>query len=108
MRDVSIALYACRSLVCPSRITPSLITALQATPLTAAHRHGHESHHEHDRYRNHDDDDSRPYGRSGITKASLLSSSSRSSDQDGYPDAVRRRERMEPNRQLRLGHGGRQ
>jgi hypothetical protein len=63
--DVAIALCAYRSLVCLSQIMPSLITALQATPLTAAHRHGHEKHHEHDRYGNHDHDDSRRYGRNG-------------------------------------------
>jgi membrane protein len=33
---------------------PSLIAALHATPLTAAHRQRHEEHHEHDGYRNDD------------------------------------------------------
>src|SRR6188472_381926 len=41
---------------------PSLVAALDAAPLTAAHRHGHEEHHEHDGYRNDDYDDSRRYG----------------------------------------------
>jgi len=107
VRDVSIALSACRSLVGPSRITPSLITALQATPPTAAHRHGHEKHHEHDRYRNHDHDDSRPYGRNGGQQGVAPFVFLQSSDQDVYPDAAPRRERWEPNRQLRR-HGGRQ
>lgn len=44
---------------------PSLITALHATLLTAAHRQGHEKHHQHYRYGNHDYNDSRCYGCDG-------------------------------------------
>jgi hypothetical protein len=84
-------------------LSGSIPWILQTTLVWAAGSCG-----EHDPYGNHVHDDSRRHGRGEITKASLLSSSSRSSDQDGYPDAVRRRERVEPNRQLRVGHGGRQ
>jgi hypothetical protein len=104
--DIAIALCACRSLVCLSQIVPSCLTALQATPLTPAHRHGHEKHHEHDRYGNHDDDDSRRYGRNGGQQGVAPFVFLQVFRSGAYPDAVRR-DRMEPNRQLRLGHGGR-
>jgi hypothetical protein len=41
---------------------PSFTTPLRGTPLTAAHRDGHEKHHEHDRNGDHDYDHSRRYG----------------------------------------------
>ena len=62
LRDVTISLCACRSLVCGVEIMPIFITQLRPTPLTAAHRDGREKHHEHDCYGNHDCHDSRPYG----------------------------------------------
>ena len=106
MGDIAIALCTCRSLMCLSQIVPSRLIALQATPLTAAHRHGHETHHEHDRYGNHDHDDSRPYSRNGGQQGAAPFVFLHVFRSGAYPDAVRW-ERMEPNRQLRPGHGGR-
>jgi hypothetical protein len=70
-------------------LSGSIPWILQTTLVWAAGSCG-----EHDVYGNHVHDGDRRHGRSGMTKVSLLSSSSRSSDQDVYPDAVRRRERV--------------
>jgi hypothetical protein len=68
---------------------PSLIAALDATPLTAAHRQGHQEHHEHNGYRNHDHDDSSRYGcnwdQQGIAHFVSSKSSGRKATRRGAP-----------------------
>ena len=56
--DVTISLRPRRSLVGFTEIS----APLRATPLTAAHRHGDDQHHQHHCDRDHDYDDSGRYG----------------------------------------------
>ncbi len=61
LRDVAIPFCASRPLVCVSQFLPIFTTPRRATPLSAAHRHGHEEHNEHNCYGDHDHNDSCRY-----------------------------------------------
>jgi len=50
--------------VCRSKIVLGFV-ALRAAPLAPTHGKGHDQHHEHDRYGNHDHNDPCRYGRHG-------------------------------------------